>query len=40
MTTDGAGDDSITEECTECGDSVLDIYLEDGVCVDCRGREA
>lgn len=26
----------LVEECVECGDGFLEIYIEDGVCPDCR----
>lgn len=29
--------EGLVEECTGCGEAVLAVYLEDGICPDCRG---
>ncbi|WP_267462362.1 hypothetical protein [Halococcus agarilyticus] len=30
------GQDEIVRDCEECGNGMLDVYLENGLCSDCR----
>ncbi len=39
MATKDDDPEQVLEECTECGEEVLAVYLEDGVCPDCREEQ-